>query len=144
YAKRVYIIYRGEEIHPEPINMDRIKANKKIEIINNTNVTRINGNRFVSSVLLDEKYKGSNELKVQGVFISIGHLPLSDLAKNLGIRLNSLGEIKINHMTSETNVPGIYAAGDVTDKPFKQLIIGVADGCTAAYTAYEYITKKKL
>jgi len=47
-------------------------------------------------------------------------------------------------MNSETNVPGVYAAGDVTDKPFKQLITGVADGCTAAYSAYEYIKKKKV
>ena len=47
-------------------------------------------------------------------------------------------------MTSETNIPGIYAAGDVTDKQFKQLITGVADGCTAAYSAYKYITKKNV
>ncbi len=144
YAKKVYIIYRSEEIHPEPINMERVKKNKKIEIINNTNVMGINGKEFVESVLLDKKYKGSNELKLDGVFVAIGHVVLSDLAKPLRVRLNSKGEIKINHMTSETNIPGIFAAGDVTDKPFKQLITGVADGCTAAYSAYEYITKKKL
>ena len=69
---------------------------------------------------------------------------LSDLAKKLKVRLNKEGEIKINHMTSETNVPGIFAAGDVTDKEFKQLITGVADGCTAAYSAYEYISNKKV
>ena len=84
------------------------------------------------------------ELKVDGVFISIGHEVLSELAKPLGVKLNEAGEIKINHMTSETNIPGVFAAGDVTDKQFKQLIIGVADACTAAYSAYEYITKKKL
>ena len=144
YAKKVYIIYRGKEIHPEPINFDRIKKNRKIEIVNNTNITKINGNRFVNSILLDKSYKGSKELKVQGVFVSIGHLPLSDLAKSMRVKLNKAGEIKINHMTSETNVPGVFAAGDVTDKPFKQLITGVADGCTAAYGAYEHITKKKL
>jgi len=144
YAKKVYMIYRGKEIHPEPINHERIKKNRKVEVVNNTNITKINGNRFVNSVLLDKKYKGSHELKVDGVFVAIGHIALSDLAKTLRVKLNKAGEIIINHMTSETNVPGVFAAGDVTDKQFKQLITGVADGCTAAYAAYEHITKKKL
>ncbi len=142
HAKKVYIVYRGEEIHPEPINLDRVKRNKKITVINNTNLTEIRGNKVVESVVLDKKHKNSNGLKVDGVFVAIGHEILSDLAKPLGVKLNKKQEIVINHMTSETNIPGIYAAGDVTDKPFKQLITGVADGCTAAYSAYEYINKK--
>ena len=144
YAKKVYMIYRGEKIHPEPINLVRIQKNKKIKVINNTNITKIDGNESASGVLLDKKYNGSNRLKVSGVFVAIGHEILSELAKSLGVRLNSRGEIKINHKTSETNIPGVFAAGDVTDKPFKQLITGVADACTAAYSAYEYITKKRL
>ena len=154
YAKKVYIIYRGKEIHPEPINMERVKANKKIEIINNTNVIEMKGNKFLTNVILDKPYKGKKskrghfkgkrELRVNGVFVAIGHIALSDLAKPLRVKLNKAGEIIINHMTSETNILGVFAAGDVTDKPFKQLITGVADGCTAAYTAYEFITKKKL
>jgi thioredoxin reductase (NADPH) len=144
YAKKVYIIYRGDKIRPEPVNLERIKKNKKIEIINNTNLTEIKGDKLVTSVVLDKPYKNSNELKLGGVFVTIGYIVLSDLAKPLGVKLNKEGEIIINHMTSETNVAGIYAAGDVTDKPFKQLITGVADGCTAAYSAYEYITKNKI
>ena len=144
HAKKVYIIYRGDEIHPEPINFERVKQNKKIEIINKTNIIEIKGKDFVEKVILDHAYKGSKELNLDGVFIAIGHIVLSDLAKNLGVKLNQKGEIIINHKTSETNIPGIYAAGDVTDKDFKQLITGVADGCTAAYSAYEYITKKKI
>jgi len=93
---------------------------------------------------LDKPYKNSNELKLDGVFVAIGHTVLSDLAKPLRVKLNKVREIVINHMTSETNVAGIFAAGDVTDKQFKQLITGVADGCTAAYSAYEYITKSKV
>lgn len=143
-ARKTYMIYRGSEIHPEPINMDRIKTNKRIEIIDNTNVTKINGEKFVESVSLDKPYKGKKELKIDGVFVAIGNIPLSDLAKSLGVNLNKAGEIKINHMTSETNVHGVFAAGDVTDKQFKQLITGVADGCTAAHTAYEHIHKKKI
>jgi len=144
YTKKVYMIYRGKEIHPEPINLQRVKKNKKIEVINNTNITSINGKEFVKSISLDKKYKGSNELAVQGVFVAIGNEPLSDLAKALRVKLNQKKEITINHMTSETNIKGVFAAGDVTDKQFKQLITGVADGCTAAYYAYEYITKEKV
>ena len=144
HAKKVYIIYRGEQIHPEPINYERVKANKKIEIINNTNVIKVKGNQFVNSVILDKSYKGSKELKLEGVFVAIGHIVLSDLAKQIGVKLNKAGEIIIDHRTSETNIPGVYAAGDVADKPFKQLITGVAEGVTAAYSAFEYITKNKI
>ena len=140
YAKKVYIIYRGEKIHPEPINLERIEKSDKIEIINNTNITEIKGDEIVKSVILDKPYKNSKELEIDGVFVAIGHIVLSDLAKTLGVKLNNKGEIIINHKTSETNIKGVFAAGDVTDKPFKQLITGVADGCTAAYSAYEFIT----
>lgn len=144
HAKQVYIIYRGEQIHPEPINMKRVLANKKIEIINKTNVLEIKGDKFVKSVILDREFNGSKELELQGLFIAIGHIALSDLAKEIGVELNKKGEIVINHKTSETNVKGIFAAGDVADKPFKQAITGVAEGCTAAYSAYEYITKNQV
>lgn len=144
HAKKVFIIYRGEQIHPEPINMERIKKNKKIEIITNTNITEIKGKKFVEEIILDKKYNGRNSMKVDAVFVAIGHIALSDLAKKLGVKLNEKGEVMINHIDSSTDVQGIFAAGDVTDKPFKQLITGVADGCTASYSAYEYITKNKV
>ena len=144
HASKVYIIYRGNQIRAEPINIERIKKNKKIEIINNTNITEIKGNKFVTHVILDKPYKNSKELKVDGVFVAIGHIVLSDLAIKLGVKVDNKKEIIIDHKTSETNIPGVYAAGDVTDKPFKQLITGVADGCTAAYSAYEFISKEKV
>ena len=142
HAKKVYIIYRGNEIHPEPINLERIKKNKKIEVVNNTNVVEIKGKEFMESVVLDKPHKGKKELELEGIFIAIGHIALSDLVKKIGVKTDSHGEIIIDHKTSETNIKGVFAAGDVTDKPFKQLITGVADGCTAAYSAYEHINNK--
>ncbi|MBX4211886.1 FAD-dependent oxidoreductase [Candidatus Pacearchaeota archaeon] len=144
HAKKVYIIYRGEKIRPEPINLQRVAANEKIEIITKANVVEVKGDRLVKSVILDLEYNGSKELPLQGLFIAIGHIALSDLAKPLGVKLNEKGEIIIDHKTSETNVPGIFAAGDVADKPFKQAITGVAEGCTAAYSAFEHITKSEI
>jgi thioredoxin reductase (NADPH) len=144
HAKKVYIIYRGEQIHPESINLERVKANKKIEIINNTNITEIKGKQFIESVTLDKAYKGKKSLDLKGLFVAIGHIPLSDLAKTLGVKLDKKNEIIIDHKNTETNIKGVYAAGDVADKPFKQLITGVAEGCTAAHSAYEYIGKNKI
>ncbi|TKJ17918.1 hypothetical protein CEE44_05370 [Candidatus Woesearchaeota archaeon B3_Woes] len=137
HARKVYIIYRGKQIHPEPVNLEKINANKKIEIINNSNVKEVKGDKFVTSVILDT----GKELKLDGVFVAIGHDILSELAKPLEVKTNEKGEIIINHQDSSTNVAGVYAAGDVTDKQFKQLITGVADGCTAAHSTYGYIAK---
>lgn len=98
----------------------------------------------MEKVILDKPYKGSKELELQGLFVAIGHIIISDLAKSIGVKINEKGEIIIDHKTSETNIPGVFAAGDVADKPFKQLITGVAEGCTAAFSAYEYINKNKI
>ena len=144
YAKKVYIIYRGNDIRPEPINEERIKKNKKITVITKTNVLEIKGKQFVTGVILDKKFQGKNILKLNGVFGAIGSDPLSELAKKLDVKINARNEIIINHKTSETNIKGIYAAGDVADKEFKQAITGVAEGVTATYFAYKYINENNL
>lgn len=141
HAKKVFMICRGEDIHPEKITFDRIKQNKKIEIIPNVEITEVKGKDVVESIVLNKKYLGKNELTVNGVFVAIGHIVLSDLAKKIGVKTNSHDEIIINHKTCETNLPGVFAAGDVTDNQFKQLITGVAEGCTAAYYAFEFFGK---
>ncbi|MBU0466077.1 MAG: FAD-dependent oxidoreductase [Nanoarchaeota archaeon] len=142
HAKKVYIIYRKEKIRAEPINLERIEKNKKIEVINNANVVEVEGGDFVKGVVLDKEYKGKRELGLDGVFVAIGHEVLSELAEKLGVKVNKKKEIVIDHKTAETSVPGVFAAGDVADKPFKQAITGVAEGCTAAWSAYEFIKKE--
>ncbi len=141
YGKKTYIIYRGDKVHPEPINMKRAeeKIKKgKLEIINSTNVREIKGQQFMKSVILDKPYKGKNEFKLGALFIDIGHIPLSDLAIPLGVKINAKGEVVINR-NAETNVKGVFAAGDVVDTEFKQAITGVGEGVAAAYHAYEYV-----
>jgi thioredoxin-disulfide reductase len=140
YAKKVYVIARST-FHPEEANLKKIRNNKKIEIIEGTNVTGFTGDDILKAVSLDKSHKGKKQISLDGVFIAIGHIPLSGLAKEVGVKINDKEEIEINHETSETNVPGIFAAGDVTNKGFKQLITGVADGCTAAYSANEFLNK---
>jgi len=143
YAKKVYIIYRKQKLRAEPINLKKLEEKikqKKIEIISNTNVKEIHGDKLIKSVIFDKPYKKNKEFPIQGLFIGIGHISLSELTKNLEIKLNKKSEIIINK-NSETNIKGVYAAGDVTNTKFKQAITGSAEGVTAAYQAYEYVNK---
>jgi len=142
YGKKVYIIYRKEKIRAEPINLERVEKNKKIEIINNTNIKEIKGDKFVNSIILDKPYKGSKEFKLDALFIEIGHIPISELVKQIGVKTNQKGEIITNKETSSTNIKGVYACGDVADNKFKQAITGVAEGVIAAYNVYQYITNE--
>jgi len=144
WANKVYIIYRGEKIRPEPVNMGRIQEKikeGKMEIINNTNVTEIKGNGKMTHAILDKEHNGSKEFKLDAVFVDIGHIPQSQLAGPLGIELDKKDNIKTNR-NAETNIPGVFAAGDVTDTKFKQAITGSAEGVHAAYSAYEYLKSK--
>ena len=134
HGKKVYIIYRGEEIRAEPINKKRVFENKKIEIINNTNILVIKGETSVKSVVFDN----GEEFDIDGVFIEVGSIPNSQIAIDFRVKVNEKKEIIINRK-SETNIPGIYAAGDVADAPFKQAITGVAEGVIAAYSAFDYL-----
>ena len=139
HAKKVYIIYRGKEIRAEPINKKRVDENDKIEIINNTNIITIKGEDSVNAVIFDD----GTEFLVDGVFIEVGSIPNSKLAIDIGVQVNDNNEIIINRK-SETNIPGIYAAGDVADAQFKQAITGVAEGVIAAYSAFDFIKSENL
>lgn len=142
WAKKVYIIYRREKIRAEPINLEKVEKNEKIEVITNTNITEIKGDEnAVNKVILDNPYKGSNELAVDAVFVEIGRIPKSEIAEKLGVELNEKKEIKTDK-GAKTNIEGIYAAGDVTDAEFKQAIISSAEGVLAVFSAYEYLEKK--
>lgn len=138
WAKKVYVIYRREKLRAEPINLERLNSNQKIEVLTNTNVAEIAGDgNGVKFVLLDREHKGSRRLEVDGLFVEIGRVPNSLLAKSLGIRLNDAGEI-ITDKKARTSVDGVFAAGDVTDSPFKQAITAAAEGVVAAYSACNY------
>ena len=143
YCRKVYIIYRREKIRPEPINAERIEREPKIEIINKTNVVEIAGDQKVASLKLDNPYKGSDKLEVDGVFVAIGGIPNSKIAEKLGVKLNEKSEIMIDR-GSRTNIEGVFAAGDVADTEFKQAITGVAEGVHAAYQAYKYVNEKAI
>ncbi len=136
WAKKVYIIYRKGKIRAEPATTELVEKNKKIEIIANANVVEIKGKKLVESIKLDT----DKELKLDGVFIEIGGVPTTAMAKGLGIKINDQGEIIIDK-ESRTNIAGVFAAGDVTDRKYKQALMASAEGATAAFNAYKYIKK---
>lgn len=139
YAKKVYMIVRRDVLRAEPINHKKVMESKNIEVRFNTEITEIRGKEKVSSVLL----KSGEEILMDGVFVAVGHQALSGLARDLGATLDAAGQIKINRQ-SETNVPGVFAAGDVCDSPFKQAITGAAEAVVASYFAYQYLQKNEV
>ena len=137
YAKKVYVIYRGENIRPEPINRKRMQNKDNIELITKANVVEILGEKEVDGVVLDTGQK----IDLKAVFIAIGGTPQSSLVKDLSVNLNEKNEIIINKY-AQTNVGGLFAAGDVTDSHFKQAIVSASEGSNAANSAFEYIKSK--
>lgn len=136
HCKKVYVIYRRSKMRCEPYYLERIEAADNIELVYNSNIAEILGNDFVEKLKLDT----GREISLDGVFIEIGADPVNALAKQLGVELGDGGYVAVNRY-SETNIPGLYAAGDVTDVPLKQAIVGCAQGAMAAYRAFQYIQK---
>jgi thioredoxin reductase (NADPH) len=137
-ASKVYLIYRGEKLRSEPVRTDHIEKNEKIIIIYNTNVTEILGDKTVHTLLLDTKYNDVNTLPVDGIFVEIGSETEVSIAQSLGLDINSKGEIKTDK-EGETNTKGIFAAGDCTERKFKQIITAAAEGVSAAYSTYRFL-----
>lgn len=140
YASHVYLFVRGDQLRAEPVNNQKVLSNKKITIYTNISVTKIIGEKFLKSIKLSREIDGSTLFNIDAIFVNIGHIPITNLAKEIGVNINDKNEIVIDRM-SRTNIKGFYAAGDVADTKFKQAITGVAEGVTAAYSAYHYINE---
>lgn len=148
FAKQVYIIYRRDKLRAEPIwleEAEKLIKKEKIKVIYKTNITKILGNSIqVTGVRLDNLYQGKKILATDGVFIEIGGVPGTSLLKPLGVKLTKAGYVKITE-AMETNLPGIFCAGDITDKSIVlvQAITAMAQGAIAAASAYKYLKGEK-
>jgi len=135
-TRQVYIINITASLGGDAIMREKVNESKLLTVFNNTQVTAIFGDKFVSGIRIKKKGR-EEQLAVQGIFVEIGLIPNSDFAKD--IEKNQLGEIKVN-CHNETNIPGIFAAGDVTDVPEKQIIIAAGEGSKAALGAFRYLS----
>jgi len=141
FAKKVYIIYRGAELRCEPMLRDQIKKIPHTELLCGFNIVEVKGKEFLEKVVLDTPYKGHNELAVDGLFVEIGNVPSSAIAKELGVELAHNQDIIVDAHCA-TNVKGVFAAGDVTNTVLKQGVTAVGQGAIAATSAYHMITGK--
>lgn len=144
YASEIYIVERGEQLRADPSTIEEIKVNPKLkEIFLNSQVLEINGETLVTNLKLrDTKTSEERVLEVGGVFIEIGSIPNSEIVKDL-VQLDPHRQIMINFKFATTSHPGVFAAGDVTDDPFKQNNISAGDGVRAALAAYNYLLNKQ-
>jgi alkyl hydroperoxide reductase subunit F len=138
-AKQVYIINNTPALGGDAIMRQKVQEAGNVVVFNNSQVTSIAGEKFVSSIKIKDG-KDLKDLSVQGVFVEIGLVPNSAFAEN--VEKNNKGEIKIN-LRNETNIAGIFAAGDVTDVPEKQIIIAAGEGSKAALSAFRYLATNK-
>ena len=137
---KVYLVECEEQLRADEVVLDKARKAENVEIITGARVKEIHGDGFVSSVSLEDIETGqARKLDVKGVFVEIGLTPNTGFVKDL-IPLNRYGEIPVD-CGARTAVPGLYAAGDVTDVPEKQIICAAGDGAKAALGAYSYLMR---
>ena len=145
FASKVKLIHRRNELRAEKMLQAKLKANKKIEIIWDSVVEDVVGDTNPKSVkaikIKNVKTNKTTELKVDGLFIAIGHDPATSLFKGQ-LNMDKEGYIVTNPDSTITNVPGVFAAGDVKDKIFRQAVTAAGMGCMAALEAEKHLSSK--
>ncbi len=143
YAKKVYLIHRRSEFRAQPYYIKQVRERPNVELVLNSVVVEIRGDDRVRSVVVRDVRSGElREIPVRGVFVEIGFEPFREWAVENGLEVDEEGFIKVNEWM-ETNLPGVFAAGDCTTmwKGFRQIVTAAAMGAVAAYSAYNYVVK---
>jgi thioredoxin reductase (NADPH) len=140
-ASDVKIAHRRETFRAEEALVKALKEKRNIEILWNTEIKQIIGEKLVNKALLLNNETGeTKELPVDGVFVQVGEDPNSQLAKEAGVAVDENGYIIVDTL-QRTNIAGAYAAGDVTNHPVKQVGTAVGQGITAAMEAYGHVRR---
>ena len=141
YASKVVILVRRDVMRASKAMQERVLSNKKIEIMWNTEATEVVGDKSVSGVkIVNNKTKKTSTIEAGGLFYAIGHTPNTQFLSGQ-IDLDETGYIKTKPGTTQTNVAGVFAAGDVQDKVFRQAVTAAGTGCMAALEAERYLTE---
>jgi len=140
----VHMIIRRDEMRASKIMQDRVKATPNINIHWNSETDEILGNKNVDGVrIINNKSGEKTELAIKGFFVAIGHQPNSDIFKDW-LEMDEAGYILTTPGTAKTNVEGVFAAGDVQDKIYRQAVTAAGSGCMAALDAERYLSEKGL
>lgn len=139
FASKVSIVVRRDALRASKIMQDRAHANEKISFIWNSAVTKVHGDQKVTGVELTNTVDGSvSQLNVTGVFVAIGHRPNTDIFKGV-LDMEENGYLKTKPGSTYTNVPGIFACGDVQDHTYRQAITAAGSGCMAAIDCEKWL-----
>ena len=143
FATKVHLIHRRNELRAEKLLQEKLKANKKIEIIWDSAVDEVLGTsepKVVNKIKIKNlKTNNITELKIDGLFIAIGHDPATILFKDQ-LNMDKEGYLITKPDSTETNIPGVFAAGDVKDKKFRQAVTAAGMGCMSALEAEKYLS----
>lgn len=140
-AKKVYLIHRRDSFKGEESTLNKLKEKNNIEFIYNSNVTKLNGNNKLDSIIVTDKEGNTKEIKVDGIFIAVGRIPENQNFAKV-INLDEKGYI-IAKENCHTNRRGIFVAGDARVKELRQLVTATSDGAIAATEAIKYINNIK-
>lgn len=142
YGNKITLIHKYDYLKADKSNQEELYANTKINIISNSKVQNALGEHKLEGVVIENlKTKDITNLKVDGVFVYIGLLPKTHLFKDY-LRLNEFAYIEAGE-TTETNIKGVFAAGDVREKMFRQITTATADGTVAALMAQKYLLERR-
>ncbi len=137
-ASKVYLINKNAYFKGEQVLIDKVSKNPKVEIIYESKTQNILGDNFVNALEYRDKSGQMHKLVVKGIFVHIGQTPNSGFAP--GLELDEVKQIKVN-MRGETNISGLYAAGDVTTIPYKQIVIAAGQGVAALLSIVDYLNR---
>jgi thioredoxin reductase (NADPH) len=141
FARSVTVIHRRDEFRASRIMLDRARANDKITFLTNTAVTEIEGDPKVTGIRLRDINTGEeSKLAVTGVFVAIGHVPRSDIVRGQ-VDVDEDGYVLVEGRTTNTSVEGVFAAGDLVDRTYRQAITAAGSGCSAAIDAERWLAE---
>ena len=139
YGTKIYTLVRKTMMRAEPITREQMENNKKIKIMFENEANEFYGDKLLKGI----KLKNGRKLEVDAVFIEIGHVPLSNMAKKLNVTIKSNGFIPVDNQ-QKTNIKGFCAAGDITTRhTLKQFITSAAEGSVAAESIYNFVKNNK-
>ena len=139
FASKVTIVHRRDEFRASKIMQERVLANPKVDVVWNAVVDEILGEEAVTGVRLNDTRTGeSREFRTDGVFMAIGHTPNTELFRE-GLELDGGGYIVVREPRTQTSVDGVFAAGDVTDRIYRQAVTAAGQGCKAAMDAERFL-----
>lgn len=148
YANKIYVLARGDKIRGDELIQEKLRKSGKVDFIMEAELKEIKGGKFVEKIIYADKKNGNmKELPVGGVFVNIGLIPSASFLRGKEgrsdfVEMNEQGEIVINPRTTESSVKGVFAAGDVSDVKYKQIVIAAAEGAKAALSAYECLMRE--